>query len=107
MPVTDPRTKILINQYKENPSNAPKFQTAEDGCMTFTAKILDIEKWDNLDYVKQGTKIKLPSKKGGADKYLVTGRIRIDEVEHLSDEPFVQSIKVSRKLHPVSNKKNN
>lgn len=90
----DPKTNMVVNGLSNE-----KFNGCEDGEMSVTAKVTDLEKWKNCPGVKHHTEIRMSSK-GPEELYLVTGRVLKSMAKEINSKDFVKSFKVSTKLTP-------
>merc|ERR1712100_411156 len=90
----DPQTNMVVSGILP-----AKFAGTEEGEMSVTARVTDLEKWKSLEGVKHHTEIRMPSK-GQGELYLVTGRVKMSEAKNVNSQDFVKSFKVSRKLMP-------
>ena len=90
----DPQTNMVVSGILP-----AKFAGTEEGEMSVTARVTDLEKWKSLEGVKHHTEIRMPSK-GPGELYLVTGRVKMSEAKNVNSQDFVKSFKVSRKLMP-------
>ena len=91
----DPRLQYSLAQCKAG-GEEPKFASADDGYMPVLAKVSDLRGWKALTQVQPGMEIACNQ------KWIVTARIPISQIEFLHRLPFVESLKAtSRVVQPL------
>ena len=93
----DPRLqKMIALQYAGARKRATT--STESGEVAVVARVASLTAWENLSEVRPGAAIGDPDRTGAS---IVTARIPISRVEFVRRQPFVESLKAARRLHPT------
>jgi subtilisin family serine protease len=92
----DPRLQMAVARGRSGVRTAATASTASNE-IPVIAKVSNLEKWDALSEVRNGTTIG----KATDGNWIVTARIPVSRIEAVRAEDFVQSLKASRPVRPA------
>jgi len=90
----DPDLQYLLAAAQRGYRPRPTSST-EEGEVAVLAQVKDIRAWQRLEGVRPG--VAIPS----GEEWIVTGRVRIDQVIAVHRQAFVRSLDAARRLQPV------